>query len=478
MSVVEDTGDKLARPLANISVIVLGVGCGLVVWLVSAAYDHYVLGLGTFIECLFNSTDSSMTVRYASIAIGVAAGVTGQVMVGRMVGKRRLQVLFEQANDGLILIDRSSGRILEANRRASDLLGYTQEELKNLTMAALHPHDYPVARAFIERVLSHGSGISDEVSCYTKDGTVMPAELSASVVQVGQRFHILVSVRDISDRRRAEAAMQRALEELRVANRTKTEFLANVSHELRTPLNAILGFSEIIASGQLGPSGNPTYRQYAADIHASGRHLLDIVNDLLDLTKVERGTEELHEEPVDPTAICRGMARMVEERARRAGVKLTLDLPASLPGLRADPRKLKQILGNLLSNAIKFTPGGGQVMLSCGYAAGRGHWMAVQDTGIGIAEADIERALAPFQQVDGRLARNYEGLGIGLALTKSFVELHEGKLEIRSELGQGTQVIASFPEARALAPTQSVAAAPAAAEVPGVRAVGSGRPDL
>jgi signal transduction histidine kinase len=232
------------------------------------------------------------------------------------------------------------------------------------------------------------------------------------------------------------------------ANQAKSEFLAAMSHELRTPLNAVIGFSEIMKRETFGPIGSVKYRDYANDINQSGQHLLDLINDILDLSKVEAGAEELHEEDIEIRDLSRAVFTLVDERARREGTKLEMDLADDLPLLYADKRKLKQILVNLLTNAIKFTNAGGLVTLRAGCRADSGFVLQVTDTGIGIAPEDIRKALSQFGQVASDLDRQYEGTGLGLPLTKCLVELHGGSLDLQSQVGVGTTVTARFPAQR------------------------------
>ena len=232
------------------------------------------------------------------------------------------------------------------------------------------------------------------------------------------------------------------------ANRAKSEFLALMSHELRTPLNAIIGFSEIIKSEMMGPIGNPKYGEYASDVFDSAQHLLGLINDILDLSKIEAGKMELEEEDVDVAEVIGSCLRLVMERAAKDGVKLATEIPDDLPALHIDERKLKQILLNLLSNAVKFTPDGGSVTVKTWFRPESGFVLQVADTGVGIALEDIPKALTPFGQVDSRLDRKYEGTGLGLPLTKSLVEKHSGSLDLQSEVGVGTTVTVRFPPER------------------------------
>ena len=243
-----------------------------------------------------------------------------------------------------------------------------------------------------------------------------------------------------------------AKEQAERADRTKSEFLANMSHELRTPLNAIMGFSEVIRDALFGPV-DAHYRGYANDIHESGRHLLAVINDILDLTKLESGKFELHEEEVSIPEVLAACKEMLAVRARQGGLAIVIDAPAELPLVRADPVRLRQILINLLSNAVKFTPNG-RVVASARLSPAGEMLLEVLDTGMGMKRDDIAVALEPFRQIDSQLNRSYEGTGLGLPLVKRLTELHGGTLEILSAPGQGTTVIVRFPASRVVAPRE------------------------
>ena len=241
--------------------------------------------------------------------------------------------------------------------------------------------------------------------------------------------------------------LEAALSEAASASQAKSQFLAAMSHELRTPLNAIIGFSEILAQEMFGPLGSPRYQDYAGTIQSSGKHLLGLINDILDFSKLDAGRLDLDEQPVDLTGIVRESNKMLATQASEAQVRVHEDLDPNLPSLLADPRRVRQIVLNLLANAVKFTPAEGEVRVST-YRTEAGIALAVSDTGIGISATDIPKALERFGQVDNRLARKYEGTGLGLPLSKRLAELHGGTLELESEVGHGTTVTVTFPTYR------------------------------
>ena len=263
------------------------------------------------------------------------------------------------------------------------------------------------------------------------------------------RFHCYRGVgRDITVEIEAAESLLASKEAAEIANRSKSEFLASISHELRTPLNAIIGFSELMEKEVLGPLGRGEYKDYASDIRESGRHLLDLINDILDLSKIESGKASLIEDIIEVPQIVGSSITMVKGRARNGGIDLIVDLPPEPPLLKADSRKLKQILVNLLSNGIKFTPEGGSVSLLFEEIADGGAVLRVVDTGIGMAPKDIPVALQPFRQIDSDLNRKFEGTGLGLPLCKALCEMHDGRLEIDSGLGRGTSVAVRLPAER------------------------------
>jgi PAS domain S-box-containing protein len=253
---------------------------------------------------------------------------------------------------------------------------------------------------------------------------------------------------DVSSRKRAEDELIAAKEQADFASRSKSEFLATMSHELRTPLNAIIGFSDMMKGEMFGPLGDTKYTEYAKDINRSGVHLLDLINDILDLSKIEAGKAELREEEVDVSAVLQSCLTLTEQVANAGDIVVVCNTASDLPTLFCDERKLKQIVINLLSNAVKFTPRGGRVVAQLRIGSDDDFEIQVADTGIGIAYNDIPKALSPFSQIDSDLNRKYEGTGLGLPLTTALVELHGGSLTLHSTVGVGTTVTARFPAER------------------------------
>ena len=311
-----------------------------------------------------------------------------------------------------------------------------------------------------------------EIGSTVCDSGGRPVEQTGIVQDITERKAAEQAVRDARDaleervaertrelEQRKEALLV-AKEQAEIANRAKSEFLANMSHELRTPLSAIIGFAEILKDERLRPKDPVQAEDYLNDIHVSGQHLLSLINDILDLSKIEAGNAQLQEDEIDLSDMVATCLRLVSPRAAEAGLQLRFAPPEdSLPPLRADYRMIKQILTNLLSNAVKFTPEGGWVEVDFWIQRSGGYVLRVADSGIGMAPDDIPRALSRFEQLDSRHSRKYDGAGLGLPLVKSLVELHGGTLELTSELGVGTTVTVAFSEERTM-PSTADAGAP------------------
>ena len=247
------------------------------------------------------------------------------------------------------------------------------------------------------------------------------------------------------------------------ANLAKSRFLASMSHELRTPLNAILGFSEVMANEVLGPMNNPTYRDYAHDVHESGQHLLDLINEILDLSRIEAGRYQLNEEPVMLLSIVEDCCHMMELKARTKDIRIVQDFESGLPRLFVDERAVRQITLNLLSNAIKFTATGGEIRVRVGWTAGGGQYLSVKDNGPGIPEDEIPVVLSAFGQGSIAIKSAEQGTGLGLPIVQGLLAMHGGQFELHSKLREGTEAIAIFPLSRVMEelpalPTKAVAA--------------------
>jgi PAS domain S-box-containing protein len=354
-----------------------------------------------------------------------------------------------------------NGRLLFVNERAWILLGYGREELLSKTIHDIDPNLPPGAWPQHWQALEDSGSLAFESRYLTKDGRMVPMDVSANYVDFDGEAYSCMFARDITERKAAERELRRAKEQAEaareqaeIANRAKSEFLANMSHEVRTPLNAIIGFSEILLRQVFGPLGSDRYASYIEDIHNSGNHLLGIINDILDLSKAEAGRLTLDEADMDLPVIVSQSLRMLRERAVAQGVKIVSHIPSDTPKLRGDSRLVSQAVINLLSNAIKFTKEEGAVAVSLLGDPEGGYRLRVQDTGIGIPPRDLPKVCEPFVQVASAFNREHEGTGLGLPLVDQIMKLHGGSLKIESELGLGTCATIRFPADRVQTPAK------------------------
>jgi two-component system cell cycle sensor histidine kinase PleC len=401
--------------------------------------------------------------------IGVALDVTEERMAQAraQAAENRLRDAIESVSEAFVLWDRN-GRLLLCNRNYRNVFslepkllkpGATRDEVNRFARLAIR-QDMPSPdgrKGVREAELNDGRWIQISERRTAEGGLVMTAaDITAIKTQDEARrlneeqLQKAVFSLERSQEQLSELARKYEMEKVRAegANKAKSEFLANMSHELRTPLNAINGFSEIMVGEMFGALGDQRYKGYAQDILSSGQHLLALINDILDMSKIEAGKMTLKFEPLALEDVAEDAVRLVRNRAEAAGLALTIDFPHHLPEVEADYRAVKQVLLNLLSNAIKFTPRGGRVTVR---AEGRKDPLgerirvSVQDTGIGIAEDDLARLARPFEQVENQHSKTTQGTGLGLALTKSLVEMHGGALEMQSAPGDGTMVSFSLP---------------------------------
>ena len=400
-----------------------------------------------------------------AVAVAVAEGWSWRIEDGlrraaadaALKAKRsesRLAAMLEIAPTAIIAIDRKHA-IRMCSKGAAKLFGYAAQETIGLPMTLLFNDERaqnggaPLTPDEVIQRLRRG-----EIKGRTQSGTQFPLEgesyeLADTLGDGSEGALTIMMMTDATERRRQERALRHAKESAEAANRAKTQFLANMSHELRTPLNAIIGFSEVISNKLFGEL-NQRYTDYAGDIVASGRHLLGLINDILDLSKIDLGQATLSEGEVDLTRCVHSCQRLMFERAERGGVHVQVVLPSSLPLLWADETKVKQIVLNLLSNAVKFTERGGRVTIGATVTTDGGLSLSVIDTGIGMRSEDIPKAMTPFGQLESTFERRFEGTGLGLPLVQRLVELHGAEFRLESHPGKGTKAEVRFPRGRVI----------------------------
>ncbi len=362
--------------------------------------------------------------------------------------RQRNELILNAAGDGIFGVD-SESRITLANPSAARMLHLTATELigkdaRTLfkTSSADDAEPCPITATLRDGSSRHNA----QFDLRRGDGSDFPADLMVTPVQRrGSTLRAVVVFHDISAQIQTQHQLLHAKDAAEMASRAKSSFLAHMSHELRTPLNAIIGFSEVIAREILGPIDNPQYHDYAADIHTSGEHLLSLINDLLDLSKIEAGKLELFEERVELLPLLQRCAVFVSESARAKRLDVQIDADPGLAPVLCDERKLKQVIVNLLSNAVKFTPPGGHITLAARVDAPSELVIVVRDDGVGIEPENLAKALTPFGQVENALSREHMGTGLGLSLARQLVELHGGSLGLESTPGLGTTVTIRLP---------------------------------
>ncbi|HUA36626.1 MAG TPA: PAS domain S-box protein [Candidatus Binataceae bacterium] len=352
--------------------------------------------------------------------------------------------LFESNVDAIVTTD-SNGIVTGANQRMCTLTGRSREELIG-TRFADQTKDPVRADEALRRVLGEGTLADCELAIRGGGDAAAVVSCNATILRgADDRIRgVFVAARDISARKRLEDELRRKNDELeernrqvQEANRLKSEFLANMSHELRTPLNAIIGFSELIFDGKAGALSDDQ-REYLADILTSGRHLLALINDVLDLSKVEAGKMEFLPERVELAAVAAEVRDILRSLAGKKRIAISTEVDRAIGPVTIDPGRLKQVLYNFLSNALKFTPDGGKVTIRIMPAGETDFTLEVEDTGIGISHEDLTRLFVEFQQLDASTAKKYQGTGLGLALTKRIVEAQGGEIGARSEPGRGS----------------------------------------
>jgi PAS domain S-box-containing protein len=371
----------------------------------------------------------------------------------REAENRELRAILDTATDGVVVLD-ETGRIVSINRAGEALFGYDQQEVAGETFISLFaPDSHATAMDYLEGLKSNGvaSLLNDgrEVIGRVRQGGRIPLFMTLGAVSEHPERKFCAVLRDITPWKKAESELLEAKKAAETASAQKSDFLAKISHEIRTPLSAIIGFAEVMIEERFGPVGNERYLEYLRDIHASGGHVISLVNDLLDLSKIEAGRFDLTFISVDVNEVVSRCVAMMQPQAATGRVVLRSSLSPRVPAVVADERSLRQIVLNILSNAIKFTDPGGQVIVSTAFTDRGEVAVRVRDTGIGMTEKEIETALEPFRQV--ATARRAGGTGLGLPLTKALVEANRASLSIRSAKDAGTLVEVTFPTTRVLA---------------------------
>ncbi len=361
-----------------------------------------------------------------------------------------LTSVFDVSEVGIVVTDRHQ-RVVRVNDSFVRIYGWKRDELIGREFLNLiTPDERDMARHNHEEFMESGIRSSGEMKIIRKDGNIANALFTTAALELshGRRFQV-TTIMDITLRKQMEMTLRLAKEQADAANQAKSTFLANMSHELRTPLNAIIGFSEMMMKETFGPLANGRYKEYMGDIHQSARHLLDIINEVLDMSKIEAGKVELDEEYFDVTHVIAAVTRMMDSRAFSSGLKIREHVPEDLPPLYADPRLVRQILINLVGNAVKYSNSGGIIDISAKVTTRGALHLIIADQGVGIPHDRIQDALEPFGRVSKpQESGGVQGTGLGLPLARAMAELHGGNLAIESDIGKGTTVVVEFPTYR------------------------------
>ena len=363
-----------------------------------------------------------------------------------------LRAVLDTATDGVLLLDRA-GRVLTANRSAQALFGYDAADFTELSVDDLFaPESRRTMIDYLDRISGDRGGLPEagrEAIGRFKRGGLVPLYVTMGRIEDGDKFCAVL--RDLTAWKRTEEELINARREAERTSTAKSEFLAKISHEIRTPLNAIIGFSEVMMDERFGAIGNDRYKQYLKDIHASGGHLISLLNDLLDLSKIEAGKLDLTFVSVSLNDIVQECVAMLQQEANRQRVIIRTSLPHNLPPIVADARSVRQIALNILSNSIKFTGAGGQVIVSTALNDDNEASLRVRDTGAGMSEQELQVALEPFRQLATTSRWGASGTGLGLPITKALAEANHARFRITSRPEDGTLVEVAFPATRVLA---------------------------
>jgi PAS domain S-box-containing protein len=363
-----------------------------------------------------------------------------------------LTSIFDVSEVGILVFDRNR-RIVKVNDSFERIFGWDRKDMLGKDFIEFVTSDERgAAQENYQEFLREGERRSGEVKILCKDGSISNSIYTTATLDLshGRRFQVTTLV-DITKRKQLEFTLRLAKEQADAANQAKSAFLANMSHELRTPLNAIIGFSEMMLKETFGPLGHDKYGEYLSDVHLSAKHLLEIINEVLDMSKIEAGRAELDEQKIDLASMIQTVSRIVTSRSFNTGLTIKEDIAENIPALHADPRLIRQILINILTNAVKYSHKGGTITITAGLDQLKQVEVVVADEGIGIPADRIQEAMEPFGQIhDPSTASIFQGTGLGLPLAKAMMELHDGSLTLESEEGVGTTVTITFPRERAL----------------------------
>ncbi|HVA12039.1 MAG TPA: CHASE2 domain-containing protein [Stellaceae bacterium] len=464
------------RDAATPWILLLGIAVGLPAWLVFRRLSWRLGALAALALCVAIIAASFAVGDAMAIYVAPATAIVGVtiaylIALVRALDLQRLHILngqieaaqrrvlmktvVESSFDGIIIAEEDGG-ISMLNPAAVSMLGCDARTVVGTKIITLLP---PGCVADAVDPLMIGTAAPWDTTLDSPSGTSRLVEITLSMAEVEPTHHplerrrksrnvFIYALHDITERKRAELAQREASTAAIASNRAKTEFLANMSHELRTPLNAVLGFSEMIRDEIFGPIGEKHYAEYAKDIHDAGEHLLDVINDILAMSRIDLGEIQLNEDRVDLLHAIRSAVRLLGLRAQQKNIAIELLVAQELPALWADERAVKQILLNLVSNAVKFTNSGGRVQIAAHLESSGDLSLAISDNGIGIAPDAIARVTQPFYQADTSLERRNEGTGLGLSIVHGLITRHGGSLAIDSEFGVGTTVTLTFPAQR------------------------------
>ena len=442
---LENPGQSRAPGLAGfLAVFVAGLVVGL--GLVAHLGGQFIAGL--------------IIIAVLSLTIALLQRVAENTRKRVTAGEASYRAFFDHAIEGIFRTT-PEGHYLAVNQALADIYGYPSPEalIVGLTDISAQLYADPKRRdEFRDQMQSNDVVMHFVSEIHHRSGKRIWISENARAVRdwSGELICYEGTVEDVTEKFEQERALRTALRQAEIANKMKATFLAAMSHELKTPLNAVLGFSEIIRDEVLGPVGHDGYRDYAGDIHKSGTRLLTVINDVLDVTRLEGGLLTIEARPENVRDVAEAaikLARGITHDQR----PIDIDIAADVPSLLVDPRRLAQALGNLLANALKFTPEQGTVRFRAQLRTGGGVTLVVEDTGIGMAPETVAAAFEPFRQLDGALSRRFEGAGLGLSIAKALAELHRGVLSIQSAVGEGTSVTIALPAGCMALPAAKVA---------------------